>query len=69
MYVQTDGFEPVKASLYDMNGKIITSSEISKPDEGANFIQFTTNVSNGIYIVVVEQNKTRVSKKIMIGKN
>lgn len=69
VYVKTDGFEPVKASLYDMNGKIITSSEISKPDEGANFIQFTTNVSNGIYIVVVEQNKTRVSKKIMIGKN
>jgi len=69
VYVKTDGFEPVKASLYDMNGKVIATSEIARPEEGANFVQFVTNVVNGIYIVVIEQNKTRVSKKVMIGKN
>lgn len=69
VYLKTDGFEPVKASLYDLNGKIIATYEIAKPDEGANFVQFVTNVVNGVYIVVVEQNKTRVSKKVMIGKS
>lgn len=68
VYIKTDGFEPVLASLYDLSGKLISTFNINQPVEGANLVSFDTNLSNGIYVVTAEQNKTRVSKKIQIGK-
>lgn len=69
VYIKTDGLKPVKASLYDMNGKLLSVSEMQEPITGANFVQLSGNIVNGIYIVSIEQNNTKVSKKIMIGKN
>jgi len=69
VFIKTDGLKPVKTFLYDMNGKLLSVSEIQEPITGANFVQLSANMAHGVYIVAIEQNNTKVSKKIVIGKN
>ncbi len=68
IYFKTDGFEPVLASLYDLSGKLINTVTINQPTDGGNMVSFNTEIKNGLYIVTIDQNKNRVSKKIQIGK-
>jgi hypothetical protein len=66
VYVKTNGFEQITAILTDMSGKTLSTQTINDPIEGANLIQFNTDVNQGIYIATFIQNNERVSRKIYI---
>ncbi len=70
VHVKTYNNETIYASLYDINGKLI--SKISKEQSGNDSITpitFGLNAVNGVYVVVVEQSAERVTKKIVFSNN
>ncbi len=64
--LKTDDPGIIKISLCDISGKKITSYTVNHPDKGVNFIQQEVHVINGVYILIVEQNNTRISKKLIV---
>lgn len=66
IFTKTEGFEALKASIYDMNGKELSSITRNNVSEGANMISFPFYVENGTYIVRIMQNDKVSTKKIVV---
>ena len=64
--LKTDDADNIKITLCDISGKKIASYTVNNPDKGVNSIQQEVHVINGVYILIVEQNNTRVSKKLIV---
>jgi len=66
VYIKTNGFAPLTATLTDMSGKVLQTLTLNSLDEGGQMLRFETAINKGVYIITLTQNNERVSKKVYL---